>query len=283
MKIACLILTHTSPVQIQRLIRKLDNGCFDFYIHLDKKENIQTYQILFDKPNVFFSDERINVKWASYTGVEAIFKLLKQIEKTGINYDFLTLLTGQDYAIKSADYITDFLRRNKGKQFIHYMDFDEWTGVQGRIDKYHLEDLNVFGKFYIQKVLNRLVSKRRPPNKIKVYGYSAYWTLSLDCALYVAKYIDENPSLARYFKYTFGSDEFVYQTVIMNSHYKNAVVNNNYRYIDWSAGGMRPKFLKTEDVDKLKESDCLFARKFDGDIDNSIFDLIDEHNAKIPS
>lgn len=279
MKIACLILTHTSALQIQRLIRKLDNGHFDFYIHLDKKQNIEQYRMLFDTPNVFFARKRINVKWASYTGVDAVFNMLWQIEASGIKYDFVTLLTGQDYPIKSADYITNFLQKNIGKQFIHYMNFDEWTGVQRRIDKHHLEDLNIFGKFYIQKLIHLIVPKRKPPKNMKVYGYSAYWTLSLDCALYVAKYVKENRSLERYFKYTFGSDEFVYQTVIMNSHYRDSVVNSNYRYIDWSEGGMNPKLLKIEDFEKLKESGCLFARKFNIDIDHHILDLIDEHNS----
>lgn len=280
MKVACLIITHTSALQVQRLVNKLDNGHFDFYIHVDKKADLEPYKTLLDMANVFFAKKRIDVKWAGYSGVKAIFNMLEQIEASGIKYDFLSLHTGQDYPIKSADYIIDFLQQNIGKQFIHYMNFDEWTGAQRRIDKHHLEDLNIFGKFYIQKFLHLLVSKRKLPKNINVYGYSAYWTLSMDCALYVAKYVKENRSLERYFKYTFGSDEFVYQTVIMNSHYKDTVVNNNYRYIDWSKGGMNPKFLKTEDFERLKESDCLFARKLNMDIDHNILDLIDEHNAK---
>lgn len=280
MKVACLIITHTSALQVQRLVKKLDNGYFDFYIHVDKKVDIEPYEILLDMANVFFARKRIDVRWAGYSGVKAIFNMLEQIEASGIKYDFLSLHTGQDYPIKSADYIIDFLRQNIGKQFIHYMNFDEWAGAQRRIDKHHLEDLNIFGKFYIQKLVHLFVPKRKPPKNIKVYGYSAYWTLSMDCALYVAKYVKENPSLERYFKYTFGSDEFAYQTVIMNSHYKDAVVNKNYRYIDWSAGGMNPKFLRTEDFEKLMGSDCLFARKFNIDIDNQVLDLIDEYHSK---
>lgn len=279
MKIACLIITYTSALQTQRLIHKLDNGHFDFYIHVDKKMPLETHSMLFDMPNVFFVKNRVDIKWASYTSITATFNALKQIGASGINYDFVTSISGQDYAIKSADYITDFLQRNIGKQFIHFVAFNEWTGVQRRIDKYHLEDLNILGRFYIQKLLNLLIPKRKPPKNIKVYGYSAFWTLSLDCALYIVKFVEGNPSLKRYFKYTFGSDEFIYQTVIMNSHYRDAVVNNNHRYIDWSEGGMRPKFLKTEDFEKLVESDCLFARKFNIEIDHQILDLIDEHNS----
>ena len=37
MKIACLILAHKNPVQLNELIEVLDCNEIDFYIHLDKK------------------------------------------------------------------------------------------------------------------------------------------------------------------------------------------------------------------------------------------------------
>jgi hypothetical protein len=280
MKIACLIVTYTSAQQTKRIVDKLNNGVFDFYIHVDKKLDINTHQILFDYPNVFFVKNRVDIKWASYTSVEATFNSLRQIDESGRKYDFITLMSGQDYPIKSAEYITGFFEQNRGKQFIHYKDFDEWTGAQGRIDKYHLADMNFFGKYALQAVINKVISKRTPPKNIKPYGYSTFWTLTQDCALFIVKYIESNPAVERYFKYTFGSDEFIYQTVIMNSAYKDAVVNNNYRYVDWSEGGFRPKFLVTEDFDKLIKTDCMFARKFNIDLDEHILDMIDAENSK---
>jgi hypothetical protein len=280
MKIACLIVTYTSAQQTKRFIQKLNNGHFDFYIHVDKKLDLQTHHILFDIPNVYFVKDRVDIKWASFTSVQATFNGLKQIKASGIKYDFVNLMSGQDYPLKSADYITHFLKQNIGKQFIHYKDFDEWTGAQGRIDKYHLADMGFWGKYQLQKMLNLLITKRKPPKNLNPYGYSTFWTLSLDCALYMVSYVESNRSVQRYFKYTFGSDEFIYQTVIMNSVYKDAVVNNNYRYVDWSEGGFRPKFLKTEDFDKIVASDCLFGRKFNIDIDENILDMIDDHNSK---
>lgn len=260
------------------MVDKLNNGDFDFYIHVDKKLNINTHKELFSYPNVFFIKDRIDIKWASYTSVMATFNALKQIEASGIKYDYINLMSGQDYPIKSAGYISDFLKKHKGKQFIHYKEFNEWTGAQGRIDKYHLADMNFAGKYVVQRLVNLIVEKRKVPANIKPYGYSTFWTLTPDCAFYIVKYIANNPDVERYFKYTFGSDEFIYQTVVMNSVYKEDVINNNYRYVDWSGGGFRPKFLVTEDFEKLKASDCLFARKFSIDVDERILDLIDEEN-----
>ena len=64
----------------------------------------------------------------------------------------------------------------------------------------------------------------------------------------------------------------------MNSHWKEQVNNNNYRYIDWSGGGSHPKPLITEDYEKIIATDNILGRKFSLDIDPHVLDLIDEHN-----
>ena len=282
MKSAIIIVTYTSAIQTQRLIRKLNNGDFDFYIHLDKKVDLESHRILFDEPNVYFVKDRVDVKWASFTSVIATVHALKQIKGSGIQYDYISNISGQDYPIKSPEYFTDFLRRADGKQFIQYTDFDRWTGAQKRTEKYHLADLKIKGKYIIQRLLNYLIKKRKIPGNIKIYGGggSTFWTLTMDCALFMVKYMEDNPEVVRYLKYIFGSDEFCYQTIVMNTVYRDSVVNNNYRYVDWSEGGYRPKTLKTEDFEKLTETDSIFARKFNIDVDSNILDMIDNYNLR---
>ncbi|HEY0246561.1 MAG TPA: beta-1,6-N-acetylglucosaminyltransferase [Mucilaginibacter sp.] len=280
MKVACLIITYTSAQQTLRLIKKLNNGHFDFYIHVDKKLDLDTHKVLFDEPNVYFVTDRIDVKWGGFTSVYATINGLKQIAASKINYDYVNLLSGQDYPIKSATYIIEFLTRNKGKQFIHFKDFEEWTGAQKRIDEYYLQDLNFKGRFRLQQLINTIFKKRQVPDGIKPYGFATFWTLTLDCALYVLKTLETDHRFERFFKYTFGSDEFIYPTIIMNSAYKTSVINNNYRYTDWSKGGSSPKILVTGDFEKIIASDCLFGRKFDINIDSNILDMIDDYDLK---
>lgn len=282
MRVACLIITYTSAKQIHRLVQKLDNGQFDFYIHVDKKIDLETHRELFNIQNVYFVKERVDIKWGSITSVNATINGLKQIDASGIKYDFINLMSGQDYPIKSAAYIIKFLKENIGKQFIHYKDFKDWPGAEQRMNQYFLTDLKIIGKFRLQWLVNSFVKKRKLPEDITIYGYSTFWTLSQDCAMYIVDYLENHISFRQFFTYTFGSDELVYQTIIMNSAYKSAVVNNNYRYTDWSQGGYRPKFLKTEDFENIIASDCLFGRKFNIDIDENILDMIDGYNAKHP-
>jgi hypothetical protein len=277
MRIACLIVTYTSAIQTKRMVDRLNNGQFDFYIHLDKKVDIKTHELLFDVPNVYFIKDRVDIQWAAYSTVQAAFNGIKQISSSGITYDFINLITGQDYPIKSATYISNFLEKNIGNEFIEYKDFEhDWTEAYARINKYHFTNLKLIGKHRLEMIVNFFFRKRKMPVKMVMYGISTFWTLSPECALYVVNYVEQNKSFERFLKYTWGSDEFLFQTVLMNSPYKDRIVNNNYRYVDWSAGGARPKFLRTEDFDKIMASHGFFGRKFNIDIDENILDLIDE-------
>ena len=74
-----------------------------------------------------------------------------------------------------------------------------------------------------------------------------------------------------YFKHCSTPDESFFQTLVMNSPYKDK--RKDYlHYIDWSEGKSSPKTLTMEDVEKLKNSDKLMARKFDIKFDREILD-----------
>jgi hypothetical protein len=283
MRFACLIVTYTSPKQTKRLIDELNNGDFDFYVHVDKKLDLDTHKELFDYPNVYFIKDRIDIKWAGYTVVQASFNGIRQISESGKKYEFINLLSGQDYPLKSAGEISEFLKQHVGKQLIKHWDFEtEWEEAFARIYKYHFTDAVFRGRYLVQRIINTLVRQRKVPTDMRFYGTSStFWTLTPDCALYVLNYIKSQPKLNRFLKYTWGSDEFVFQTVIMNSPYKDSVINNNYRYIDWSGGGSHPKLLVTEDYEKIIATDNIIGRKFNIDVDENILDLIDKHNSVI--
>lgn len=279
MKFAILIITYSSPLQTKRLVDSLNNGDFHFYIHLDKKVDIATHAALLDMPNVFFIKDRIDIKWAGFTTVEAALSGIRQITASGIKYDFINLITGQDYPIKPASHISDFLRQNIGKEFMLYKKFNtEWTEAHERVEKYHFNDLPFKGKHRLEDIVNFLTPKRKFPSDLELCGKETFWTLSQPCAEYVVNYIDTNPKLKRFLRFTWGSDEFIFQTIIMGSPFKDKVVNKNYRYIVWPPGEARPKTFVTEDFENIMTSDSLFARKFDINKDKNILDLLDNVN-----
>ncbi|MNL64977.1 hypothetical protein D3C87_1892530 [compost metagenome] len=68
----------------------------------------------------------------------------------------------------------------------------------------------------------------------------------------------------------------------MNSPFKAQTVNDNLRYIDWAEGEAHPNILRYEDLNKIRDSGMMFARKFDIEIDTSILDALDHHIDSIP-
>jgi len=278
MRIACLIMAHKDPRQIERLLNKFEHEAFDFYIHLDKKVSLKEFEYLQNLDRVYFIDNRIKVRWASYSFMNAVLISMKEIFETGRNYNFVSVMSGQDYPIKPISNIYSFLEDNKGKNFICYEEQNEWWNhAVTRINKYHFTNFDFKGRYRLQFLVNAILPERKFPLPYTLYGgpRAMCMTLSMDCAKYVVDFIGGNKKLKRFAYFTWGPDEFFIPTIIMNSPYKDSVINNNFYYIDWSQGGSNPKTLTVEDFEILIKTDKLLARKFDISEDATILDMID--------
>ena len=279
MRIACIIMAHKDPQQIERLINKFQQLPFDFYIHLDKKIDQGPFDYLSSKPNVYFIKQRIWVRWASYSFLNAILQSLKEVLSKNIQYDFLSLMSGQDYPIKSPTTFYQELENNTGRNFIDYeVDGNWWKHAITRIHKYHFTNFGFWGKYKIQFFLNSLLPNRKFPLPFDLYGgpRAMCMTVTSECAAYLVKFVESNKKLRRFIRFTWGPDEFVIPTLIMNSKFKETVVNDNFYYIDWTKGGPNPKILNVEDYDLLISSDKFMARKFDYTQDHAILDMLDK-------
>lgn len=281
MKIAHLIMTHKGPVQLERLLNRLTYSKFDLYVHLDKKVNIRDFEYLENLPNVFFIKNRVRCNWGGFSFVRAITESVREILSKETKYCYVNLLSAQDYPLKNNDYIYTFFKANEGKNFISFDECSEslwWQQAKSRYEKYHFTDINVRGRYQIQKVVNRFLPKRNFPLRVKMYGSSnaSWWMLTTECLNHVLKLIDKNKKIASFMRLTWGADEFFYPTLIMNSEIQSSAINNNYRYIQWAFESTHPDILSINDLETISKTSCLFARKFDYRVDVAILDAIDD-------
>lgn len=277
MRIAHLILTYTNPRQTERMIKNMAHPDADFYIHVDQKFDINPHLFLQNLPNVYFIKNRTDVKWSGFETVKATFTCIKEIVATEINYTYINLLSGQDYPLKPADEFFEVLKLNPGKEFLSYRDIkNEWTEGLIRMKRYFLANYNFKGKYWIERTLNFILPKRKLPYGLHPYGKSMFWILSPEAAMYVVDRVENDKKLLRFFSLCWGSDEFVFQTILMNSPYREKIINENYRYIDWSQGGANPKLLSESDFETIARSGKFFARKFDATKSYKLMDLIDQ-------
>jgi hypothetical protein len=275
---AFLIMAYKDPAQIERLVKSLSHENFDIYIHLDKKVSIKSFAYLSGLDRTFFTQTRKVIHWAGYSFVQSVLNCMEEILHEN-SYDFISVISGQDYPIKSVNTIYDFFNAHKGTSFLSYVEpvAQWWEHARLRYEKYHLTNFSFKGRYLVQWVLNSVSPKRTFPFFGTLYGgpCATWWSLSTDCAKYVVQFMKDHPEIGRYANFTWAPDELLIPSIIMNSPFRDKIVNDNRRYIDWSQGGANPKILTVEDFDSLMNSSKLLARKFDVKVDARILDLID--------
>lgn len=288
-----------------RLVDRLDDDSVNFFIHIDKKVSASIYNSLVDKlsnkPNVYFI-KRYTCYWAGFGIVEATIQGIKELLDKQIDFDYLALLSGQDYPIKTNLYIRKFLLKHKGNSFIHYNSFPyfEWKNENngwGRIDSWHFlrqnrhytyPKQNIFGSRIGRWLLNPFFNiasallpfKRTFPTGFHPYGGAQFWCLYKTHVQYVHSIIQQNTDFVSFFRYVFVPDEIFFQTIIGNSAFKAECHNDTLTYVEWYRPGAT---LYKSDADAIMNTFHLFARKFDTTVDAEILDIIDREILSVAS
>ena len=273
MKIAHLILAHKNPKQLERLLNALAHPAFDFYIHIDKKTDAGPFIYLTNKKNVYLVKNRTKIYWAGYGTIQATLNGFREIIPKG--YDYINVISAQDFPLKPADYIYRYIHDRQGKEFITCESIDdEWQEAAPRVKNYHLINWQIPGRHRLEKLVNKILPARKFPLEYKIVGRANWFTLTQDAAQYVLDFLDEHPKVVRYFKYCWGADEFIFATIIYNSQFRDKILDNLVHVI-WYENKGHPEILVSKNFNELKESDKLFARKFDTDVDSTIVDLLE--------
>jgi hypothetical protein len=276
MKTAYLILTHKEPLQLKRLIARLTNETVDVYIHLDKKVDKHLFEEVFALPNVFYVAKRVKVNWGGFTIVKATLHGFNAIIESGKEYDYVQLISGEDYPIKSNQSIAYYLEQHAEKAFMEYLSVEkEWKEAIPRLQKYFLTDYKFPGSTKLEWLINKILPIRKPPVSFEFVGRSQWFSITLEQVRYIVDFLKKNRRFYRFLCFVWGSDEFVFQSILYNSPFKDNMVNNNLRLIDWSEGGVSPKSFTMKDAAELLASDKLFARKFNFQNAQDLMDLLD--------
>ena len=298
MKQAFIILGHKNPKQIKRLVSALNNPRFVFLIHIDARVPIEPFEqeLGTKETNILFAKNRKHGRWGGIGIVKATLECLRQL--TGMDNDneftHVSVLSGQDYPVKSKEYIHDFFNKNRNSDFIGFEPFPlKHTGYGGmeRIQHY---SFNLFGKrhTYLPKqycknlslkgkimnkflyILEKILPKRKIPYGLKPYYGSQWWSLTRETVMQVLTFLDEHPEYEKYHSFSLLPDEMFFQTIVVELRQSEVdLVNENLRYIIWEKDSSHPVSLTTENFSDIAKTNALFARKFDAEC--LVLDLID--------
>lgn len=281
MRIAFVILAHKFPEQIARLINSLNSEDDHFFIHIDKRSpsvHNEVQKLFESTSNVFLINERYACRWGQFSLVSATLSCLRSIYLSKETYDYVFLISGQDYPIKPLSEIKLYLEKHQGQQFMDAFPFLEpnpWSEHGGsfqpkkRVSNWH---------FFLNSRHFHLPLLRKMPNSLVPYGGSQWWALTGECVRYMMQYLSTNPHVTNYFKHTYIPDEIFFQTLVCNSPFKPEITGSNLTYADWmNPNPFPPRVLTLEDFEALKNSHLFIARKFEPDRSGELLNLIDRN------
>jgi hypothetical protein len=298
MKIAYIILAYKNPDQLSRLVRKLTHKDAAFYIHIDKKSNFSGFKNVLNQlaiaSRIILLPRQV-IYWGGFGTIKAILQGLNSALKEG-NFNRIVLLSGQDYPIKSNNFIFNFFENNSHKNFIPFFKLpsDIWSdGGLNRIENYHFrllgrkltypplgKPIHSYSKIFYYLLKFRYSKPRIFPEGLQPYGGFSGWKITDKAAKEILSFLDKRPDYLKFHKHSSCVDEIFFQTILLNSkdeNLLNSLINNDLTYIKWLRGSPHPEILNAKDFEDLRKSGGLFARKFDTQVDSNILDMIDEH------
>jgi len=274
MKIGVLILAHSNPEQLKKLISALTPD-FEVFVHIDKKTSIPVDFVQHPKAHII---KKYKIFWGDYSITRATIDLFDMAYRQ--DCDYFLLISGSDLPIKTNREIIAEIEEDPLKNYVEYATLP-WSAfnLEGGLDRLRLfwetpRGANLYyrikGKaFSIFRALQVKFNLRRKLLPITYYGGSEWLNLSREATGYIRDYIARNPDYIRKFQYTKISDEIFFHTILMNSPFAPKTVNDNKRLIIWE-GRQSPKVLTIADLDTITASKAFFGRKFDETVDEVV-------------
>ena len=305
--IACLILVHKNIYQVLRLCNSLRHESVKIFVHLDKKMKVSDEErrmLQESSENLYVIPERMSCfldEWSLVKATMALITNAREILRDNVGY--YILMSGQDYLIKPVAELVEFLQINYPRPFIDCTPrstsnwvYEKFAHTKLRIFARKLRRIiGVRGFLFISLYLEKIVPKKSVIyNKLRrfripLYGGSAWWALP-DKAIdeITGFYLNKKEFIDEY-KWSDTPEETFFQTIIMQTSIADYVIINDpderaqncLTYANFETPTKEfvghPHVIRAEDYSWLVEKEQYIARKFDLDIDSSIFDKLDQY------
>ena len=297
-KFAILILAHTDPVQLKRLVCALDYPLFDIFIHFDKAKDIGDFN--FNEYNLKHSEltiipDRIRVNWGDISIVKATLNMYQTAFNKNKYSRYITL-SGLDYPILSNDEIYQQLS-NPNIEFI--------MGSPLEPSKLHkVECFYYFHHKFIGKIINLITTtlyrklkicfgksyiKTSKGEKWEFYFSPQWHALSGAFVEYMLEFLAENPYYYKHFRFTYAPDELLIPTLLFNSPFKNNALISNFpegthynlntsiHYLNYD---YKVKVFDENDYETLIGSGKCFARKLSSNKSEKLIEMLNQKRNK---
>ena len=272
MKHAYLILAHNEPELLSLLVKRLDDVRNDIYIHFDRKLSILP-DIKTQHAGLYILKDRVDVRWADVSMLEAEYKLFHAVVDSGSQYSHHHLISGVDLPLKNQDYIHSFFAQHQGKEFVGLHQRPMNSHADRALHYWHPFTRSFRGSgcvFAIKRILRYLVIQTqvllgiRRNTTIPFHKGGQWVSITRELIDYLLEQEDRAFTI---FSRTFGADEYFVPTLIWDTPFMERLFDATdesrgaMRYIGWRADGQLIDFT-SQDLPALQQTEYLFARKF---------------------
>jgi hypothetical protein len=300
MRVCYHVQSHRCPAQVERLVRTLKAASPDSFVHVshDRAGPPLDVPALQSLPGVVVVPGRGG--YGDWTHVQRWLDAADWLVDEGVGVDWLVNLTGTDYPLRPLAEIeaelagsTDgFLqwydalsptgnwdpRRSRSRYYFRHRRIAPLSQRQRALLR-PLQGINrvqPLVRVHVSYGLTAGVRARVPfSRELRLYGGSAYASLSWRCVEHVRDVVRNRPRLVEHFRHTLSPEEAFLQTVLVNSG-RFALVNDCKRYFDFSGSRFNhPRVLGPADLPRALASGAHFGRKFDLDRDPDVYDALD--------
>lgn len=260
--------------QVNRFIDAAPSN-FDFYVHIDKKSALRADDIS-QRANVC---SVYKIYWGAVEHLKAFLLLMEQAYTSGKGYDFYHLATGQDFFACPLSKFDSLLKPGNIYMDIFHLPKKGWWHGGLHILRYKTLASKMDLRLRCNKLLDKLylywqylTCQARPLPAYPLAGGSVYFSISTGGVKFILESAIAKDLLGR-MENTTCAEEIFFQTVLINSRYRDRIIANNLRYMDWSVPSP-PKFLTEKDFEKIVQSGSLFCRKIDSNVSKKLIDKL---------
>ena len=195
--------------------------------------------------------------------IEATLRLIETISQATAKFDYIWLMSGQDWPLRSANEIVEYVEQHRGEDFIEILPSDESfeRGYFKRNDLYYPTWM-VSNELHIKivKHLFWLATGGKKSTKIfkrkskieKFYYGSQWWLLSSQTVNSMTQFLRSNKWFIDYFKNSLVPDESFFQTLYgmidSVSEVKPAIC-----FVNWKSNPNSPEVLTSDDMNRITE------------------------------
>lgn len=275
MKIVYYLMTHKNECQIKRLIERLLTGSNSFIlIHHDYSKGMPL--AIQKTANVQVIKNYVPVKYGHISISQAMLRGIQWLEEESLDFDWLLMLSGQDYPVRPIHQIEAFIENTSYDAFIGYERIHENPVLHGRYFHTLCMRRYFYKRIKIPGIKNIFIKRRHPYQEgLHCYAGSQWLNLSRKAVEFIWSNKDLTRQLFEYLKKASCPEETLFQTVVVNQSGLK-IANNDKRYIVWREDAEHPEVLCLDHLAEILESDAWFARKVDDTTCPELLDRLDE-------